>query len=141
MAQYIVHKTGFFFNDEYFKIEQERGNLVRITKSLEQAKAIKYQADIESMKGLARDNAVLFYMENPNYEAITQKLTAYLNTEFGTFINRIPPIMLPHKINDEQAAQFLSIMELTFHTIVEYGDDEVIDAAAFNLNNEETCWF
>ncbi|WP_143774196.1 hypothetical protein [Niastella vici] len=141
MPQYVVHKIGFFFTDENYEIEQERGNLVAISKSLEEAKATKFRADIESMKSQADNNAVIFYLENPNYEAITKKLTTYYNSEFGQFTSRIPPILLPYNMTDEQAAQFLSIMELTFHTIVEYGDDEVIDAAAFDLNNDEYCWF
>lgn len=142
MAQYVVHKIGFFFNDDNFEVGQERGNVMGITQSLEKAKAIKYKLDIESMKGLTDDNAVLFFLEHPHYEEIYKKLQAYYQTEYGIYISTVGPILLlPDKINDEQAAQFLSIMELTFHNIVEYADDEVIDPAAFVLNNEENTWF
>jgi hypothetical protein len=142
MAQYVVHKIGFFFNDDNYEVGQERGNVMGITQSLEEAKAIKYREDIESMKGLANNNAVLFFLEHPNYEEIYKKLQAFYQTEYGMYISTAGPILLlPDEINNEQAAQFLSIMELTFHNIVVYADDEVIDPKGYDLTPGENNWF
>ena len=141
MAQYVVHKIGFFFNDDNYEIGKERGNITAITKSLEEAREIKRKADIASMKAQADYNAVIFFLENPNYKEIYKKLSEYLNLEYGMYISQTGMTLLPDNINDEQAAQLLSIMELTFHTIVEYSDDEVIDPAAFELDNSDYCWF
>jgi hypothetical protein len=141
MAQYVVHKIGFFFNDDNFEIGKENGNITAITRSLEEARAIKHKADIESMKTQAGYNAVIFFLENPNYKEIYRKLGEYYNSEFGMYISQTGITLLPPQINDEQAAQFLVIMELTFHTIVEYDDDEVIDPAAFELDYSEYCCF
>jgi hypothetical protein len=141
MSRYVVHKIGFFFNDDNFEVGKENGNITAITRSLEEARAIKFKADIESMKAQAGYNAVLFFLENPNYQEIYRKLSEYYHSEFGMYISQIGMTLLPPKINDGQAAQFMSIMELTFHTIVEYNDDEVIDPAAFELNSSEYSWF
>jgi hypothetical protein len=141
MAQYVVHKIGFFFNDDNFEIGQEKGNITAITRSLEEARAIKFKADIESMKAQADNNAKIFFWEKPNNEEIYRKLNDYCVSEFGMDISQTLWHLLPPKINDAQAAQFLSIMELTFHTIVEYNDEEVIDPAAFELNSSDYSWF
>jgi hypothetical protein len=141
MAQYAVHKIGFFFNDENYEIGKEKGNIIAITRSLEEARAIKFKADIESMKAQADFNAVIFFLEKPNYKEIYRKLSEYYQSEFGMYISQTGMTLLPEKINDAQAAQFLSIMELTFHTVVEYSDDEVIDPAVFELDYSEYCSF
>lgn len=139
MAQYVVHKIGFFYTDESFAVGEEKGTVMGITKSLEEARAIKYKEDIQSMKTVAGFNAVDFFFENNNFKTIHQKIKEYYKSAFNITFNKDNEyhIELPKKINDEQAAQFLSLMELSFHNIVEYGDDEVIDPADYEFDDEE----
>lgn len=141
MAQYVVHKIGFYYNDDNYEIGQEKGNITAITQSLEEAREIKRKADIESMKAQAGHNVIIFFMEYPNYEEIYKKLNDYCVSEFEMDLSESHWKLLPPKINDEQAAQILSIIEVTFHTIVEYSDDEVIDPAAFELDYSEYTSF
>ena len=87
-------------------------------------------------------NPVNFYFGHDNYREIDKKMVAYYKTEFNLTINHDSPYFeLPKKITDQQAAQFLSIMELSFHSIVEYGDEEVINPADFKFNEEEVEGF
>ena len=142
MAQYVVHKIGFWYTDEGYEVGEEKGTLMAITKSLEEAQAIKKREDIKSLKGLYNDNPVIFYLERDNYQEIDKKMVAYYKSEFNLTINQGAHYYeFPKEISDEQALQFLSIMELTFHNIVEYSDDEVIDAGAFDLDSRENTWF
>jgi hypothetical protein len=41
MAQYVVHKIGFFYTDENFEVGVEKGPVMGITRSLDEALAIK----------------------------------------------------------------------------------------------------
>lgn len=142
MAQYVVHKIGFWYTDDGYEVGEEKGTVMAITKSLEEAQAIKKREDIKSLKGLYNDNPVIFYLERDNYQEIDKKMVAYYKSEFNLTINQGAHYYeFPKEISDEQALQFLSIMELTFHNIVEYSDDEVIDACAFDLDSRENTWF
>lgn len=142
MAQYVVHKIGFWYTDDGYEVGEEKGTVMAITKSLEEAQAIKKREDIKSLKGLYNDNPVIFYLERDNYQEIDKKMVAYYKSEFNLTINQGAHYYeFPKEISDEQALQFLSIMELTFHNIVEYSDDEVIDAGAFDLDSRENTWF
>jgi len=95
MAQYVVHKIGFFFNDDNYEIGKERGNVTAITKSLEEAREIKRKADIESMKAQADNNAELFFLEHPNYEEIYKKVNEYRVSEFGMDISQSRWLLFP----------------------------------------------
>jgi hypothetical protein len=135
MAQYVVHKIGFWYTDDGYEIGDEKGNVMAITKSLEEAQSIKQREDIISLKGLYNDNPVVFYLERDNYQEIDKKMVAYYESEFDLTINHNARYYeFPKQISDEQALQFLSIMELTFHNIVEYGDDEVINPADYKFD-------
>lgn len=135
MAQYVVHKIGFWYTDDGYEIGDEKGNVMAITKSLEEAQSIKQREDIISLKGLYNDNPVVFYLERDNYQEIDKKMVAYYESEFDLTINHNALYYeFPKQISDEQALQFLSIMELTFHNIVEYGDDEVINPADYKFD-------
>lgn len=142
MAQYVVHKLGFWYTDDCYEVGVEKGNVMAITKTLEEAQAIKKSEDIKSLKGLYPDNPVIFYLEHDNSPEIDKKMVAYYASEFNQTINTGSPYYeFPKNISDEQALQFLSIMELTFHNIVEYSDDEVINAADYELNKNEYSEF
>jgi len=137
MAQYVVHKIGFFYTDESFEVGEEKGTVMGITRSLEEAQAIKKREDIISMKNTAGINAEDFYFNHSNAETIYEKLEEYINSNFEPSPQASYGIYFPKKITDEQAARFLSILELSFHNIVEYSDDEVIDPTAFGFDQYE----
>ena len=142
MAQYVVHKLGFWYTDDGYEVGKAKGNVMAITKTPEEAQAIKKSEDIKSLKGLCADNPVTFYLEQDNYQEIDKKMVAYYAAEFNLTINTGSPYYeFPKNLSDEQALKFLSIMELTFHNIVEYSDDEVINAADYELNTDDYFGF
>jgi hypothetical protein len=85
--------------------------------------------DIISLKKTGGIEPADFFFDKPNYTEINNKLEEYIKSEFGTSI--------PKNITDEQAAKLLSIMEISFHNIVEYSDDVVINPAEFKFNIED----
>lgn len=139
MAQYVVHKIGFFYTDESFEVGQDKGTVMGITKTLEEAQAIKSREDLISMKSVGGFNAIDFFFGHDNFTTIHKNIKEYYKTTYNrTFDkNNDYNIDIPKKINDEEATAFLSIMELSFHNIVEYGDDEVINPADFEFDEEE----
>lgn len=136
MAQYVVHKIGFWYTDDCYEVGEEKGTVMGITRTLEEAQAIKKKEDIQSLKWVV--NPVNFYYDSDNFQEIDKRMVTYFQSEFNLTINHNAPYFeLPKQITDEQAVQLLSIMELSFHNIVEYGDDEVIDVESFNLENHK----
>lgn len=133
MAKYVIHKIGFFYTDECFAPEEGRkGSVVGSYNELATAKEAKKRADIDSMRMLAGMNAVDFFFDSPNYDAIYDQLANYYQQEYGLTIEDKYYFNLPDEMNERQARQILSILEHTFHQIVEYNDDEepVIDDLA-----------
>lgn len=139
MAQYVIHKIGFFYTDECFEIDQEKGTVMGITKTLEEAQAIKSREDLISMKGATCMNAIDLVFGRDNFDTIHKNLMEYFQKTYNrTFDkNKEYNFELPQNISDEEAAAFLSIMELNFHNIVEYGDDEVINPADYEFDEED----
>jgi hypothetical protein len=85
---------------------------------------------------MVRKNPVDFFFENSNYEEILQKVKEYYKEEFNQTID-IHNISFPEVINEQQAKYFKETMELSFHDIVEYDDDEELDPDNFNLKEQE----
>ena len=138
MPQYVVHKIGFLYNDNFFEIGETKGPVKGISNSLEDAKWLKNQEDIDTIQHMDGQTINIFIRHNPNYDAIFLKLTEFYKTfrlAFEEGMERVPPNM-----NEEQAAEFLSITELSFHNIIEYSDDEVIHPDAFSSQNEDYYW-
>lgn len=139
MAQYVVHKIGFFYTDESFEVGQDKGTVMGITKTLAEAQAIKGREDLKSMKTVGGFNAIDFFFGHDDFNTIHKKIKEYYKTNLNVTFDKQNEynIELPKTITDEQAATFLSIMELSFHNIVEYADDEVINAADYEFDEEE----
>jgi hypothetical protein len=139
MAQYVVHKLGFFYTDESFEVGQDKGTVMGITRSLEEAQAIKSREDLKSMKSVGGFNVVDFFFSNDNFQTIHQNVKEYFKTTYNVTFDKQNEywMELPKKITDEQAVTLLSLMDLTFHNIVEYADDEVINAADYEFDGEE----
>jgi hypothetical protein len=143
MPQYVVHKIGFFYTDECFAVGEEKGTVMGITRSLEEALVIKNQEDIASLKQTAGITLENFYFDHPKQEEIIKQLKAYFESEFNTRYNGLyPGSPTPSNLTDEQAARLLEILKLSFHNIVLYDDNEVIDPATFQLDEEgDICGF
>lgn len=138
MAQYAVHKIGFFYTDESFEVGQDKGTVMGITKTLAEAQAIKSREDLKSMKTVGGFNAIDFFFGHDDFKTIHKNIKEYYKTNLNITFDKQNEynIELPKTITDEQAATFLSIMELSFHNIVEYADDEVINAADYEFDEE-----
>lgn len=134
MPQYVVHKIGFLYNDNFFEPGEARGNVMGISKSLEEATLLKKLEDIDTVQRMAGHNIHNFLRQHPDYEAVLQKLSVFynkFNLKYAQDRECIPP-----NINEEDAAELLPITALSFHTVVEYGDDEVIHPNAFELDKD-----
>ncbi|OQP62547.1 hypothetical protein A3860_28055 [Niastella vici] len=137
MAQYVVHKIGFWYTDECFVAGEEKGTVMGITRSLEEAQAIKSREDIKSMKNVGGFTALDFFFDHENFKGIHKKLRELYKAEFNQIIEKDNyDMVLPKSITDELAIKFLSAMELSFHNIVEYSDDEVINPADYEFDEE-----
>ena len=134
MAQYVVHKLGFFYTDESFVSEDGyTGSIVAKFSSLEEARQAKESADIKSLQGCRGMNAVDFFFGDGSateMDAIYEQLVSYYQTEYGQTIDDYY-FLLPSDMSQSQARKLLTIMNLTFHTIVEYADDDVLHEKDF----------
>jgi len=138
MSKFVIHKKGFFYTDEAYEVvEDSKGTMLGTYATLEEAKAAKAEADIDSMCGLATYNAVDFFFYKDNYEEIQQQLAHVYATEFGLSIEDKHYFNFPEKISREQAKKFLEIIGVSFHDIVEYPDDRELNPDDFNLDFEE----
>lgn len=137
MAKYVIHKIGFYYTDECFAPGEEgnKGSIVGIYNNLEAAKEQKQQADVQSLRSQTGMNAVDFFFDRPNYDAIYDQLENYYQQEYGIEIDDKYYFNLPDEINEKQAIQLLSILDFTFHQIVEYNDDE--EPVADDLSAQE----
>ena len=140
MPQYVVHKIGFLYNDNAFEVGEARGNVMGISSSLEEAKLLKKLEDIATIQRMAGKTINNLFRQNSHYETILEKLAVF----YKKFNLRYPYAegkeCVPPNINEEDAAELLSIIEVTFHNVVEYGDDEVIHPQAFELKDDSFYW-
>ena len=65
MAQFAVHKKGFFYTDEAYEATESVGKLVKVFDNYEDAIVEKKVADIKSMQKLKGQNVVDFFFDNP----------------------------------------------------------------------------
>jgi hypothetical protein len=142
MAQYVIHKKGFFYTDESFEEEKGLlGKIVKIFDNMEEAKAAKIEADIKSLQKLKDNNAVDFFFHAENYDAVYQQMEDYYKSEFNQTIKDKYYFDFPSKISKDQAQKLLEILQLSFHDIVEYGDEITLNPKDFKLDEEELCQF
>jgi hypothetical protein len=137
MPKYAVHKLGFFWTDDSWGVGEQKGSIVGITSSLEEALGVKQREDIISLRNTAK-LGVIDFLPDDNYRETYNKMAVYYKTEFNQIIEYPShDVYLPEQMTDEQAAGLLKILELSFHNIVEYGDEEVIDVDSFNFDKYE----
>ena len=138
MAKFVIHKKGFFYTDEAFKLaERAKGSIIGTFNNLDAAKLEKEQQDITSMQNLRGMNAVDFFFYNKSYDEIYQKLEDYYKSEFDLLISNKYYFDLPKEINKDQAKFFLKIFEISFHDIVKYSDDDELNPDDFNLEAQK----
>ncbi|WP_276379354.1 hypothetical protein [Flavobacterium sp. H4147] len=127
MAKYVIHKISFFFTDEsLIKLPEEevKGSVVKIFNDLEEAKKEKQEMDLHSMQNLAGNSLSDFLDIDEDNSEILEKLQLFYKSEFNLNIDPNRYFEFPSVITEQQAKQFLDILHITFHNIVEYDDDE-----------------
>ncbi|MFD1000005.1 hypothetical protein ACFQ21_11850 [Ohtaekwangia kribbensis] len=136
MSKYVIHKKAFFYTDESFEVaEGERGSVVGVYTSLEEAKTAKERADIESILGLRGWNAIEFFFDK-DIDAIIDKLRPIYEEEFGIVLQDDYDFNFPESMTAEHAATFREIMQLSFHDIVLYEDHESLPGPV-NLEEQD----
>ena len=133
MAKFVIHKKGFLYNDECFEDVGAIGTTVNVFDTLEEAKVEKLNQDTISMQNLKGWNAVDFIFDNMEK---FQKIESYYKTEFGLTIADEHYFNFPSEINSQQAKEFLDIIGVSFHDIVEYTDENAPHPKA-NSNSED----
>lgn len=138
MAKFVIHKRGFFYTDESFAVvEEAKGSISGIFNSLEEAKIAKEELEISSIQQLSGWNVVDFIFDHPNYNEVYKRLEEYYKSEFSLTVVDRYRFDFPKDINRDQALFFKETMGLSFHDIVEYGDDEELNPKDFNLQDDE----
>lgn len=127
MAKYVIHKVSFFFTDESLIVlpgEEVRGSVVGTFTNLDEAKAEKEKEDILSAQNLSGTDVRQFFCYTDNEEQIYTELKEYYLSEFNLEIHDDEFFVFPDNISPEQAKRFMQILDVTFHYIMEYEDDE-----------------
>jgi hypothetical protein len=138
MAKFVIHKKGFFYTDEAFEVaEGEKGSIIGTFNNLEQAKIEKAKEDIISIQNFGGMNVVDFFFYNDNYDEVYQQFEDFFLSEFNLKIEDKYYFSFPDTISEEQAIKIQQILNLTFHDIVEYEDDIVLNPNDFNLEESE----
>lgn len=138
MSKFVIHKKGFFYTDEaYEAVDDAKGSIVGTYTTLEEAQKAKANADLASMCGLKGMLAVDFFLYREDYDAVCKQMEDFYQKEFGLTIEDRDYFNFPSEINTEQAKVFLEILALSFHDIVEYADDVVLNPDDFNLDEQE----
>ena len=140
MPQYVVHKIGFQYNDNAFEVGEARGNVMGTSSSLEEAKLLKKLEDIATIQRMAGKTINIFFREKRNYQEILEKLAVFYNKFNLSYAYAEGRECVPPNINEEDAAELLSIIEVSFHNVVEYSDDEVIDPEIFEFKADSFYW-
>ncbi|MRX39239.1 hypothetical protein GJU43_08135 [Flavobacterium sp. LC2016-23] len=138
MAKFVIHKKGFFYTDEAFEsAEGEIGSIVGSFNNLDEAKNEKVKQDILSIQNFGGMNVVDFFFYNDNYDEVYQKFEDFFSSEFNIKIEDKYYFDFPDVISAEQAKKIYEILNITFHDIVEYQDDVVLNPDDFNLEESE----
>ncbi|WP_264552911.1 hypothetical protein [Flavobacterium sp. N2038] len=138
MAKFVIHKRGFFYTDEAFELaEGEKGSIVGTFKNLDEAKNEKAIQDLISIQNLGGMNAVDFFFYNDNYDEVYARFEDFFSSEFDLKIEDKYYFNFPEDISDDQAIKIQEILDVTFHDIVEYEDDEVLNPDDFNLEESD----
>lgn len=127
MAKYVIHKISFFFTDEsliQLPEEEVKGSVVKIFNDLEVAKKEKQEMDLLSMQNLAGSSLSDFLDIDKDSSEIRKKVQLFYKSEFNLNIGSENYIEFPKTITVQQARQFLDILNVTFHNIVEYDDND-----------------
>lgn len=127
MAKYVIHKVSFFFTDDSLIVlpqEEVTGSVLSTFNTIEEAKTEKAKQDIISVQKLSGSDVKQFYIDSDNEKQIYADLKEYYLSEFNIEIEENEHFNFPENISEQQAEEFMEILNLTFHYIMEYEDDE-----------------
>ncbi|GAA3761159.1 hypothetical protein [Flavobacterium ginsengiterrae] len=127
MAKYVIHKVSFFFTDDSLIVlpqEEVTGSVLSTFNTIEEAKTEKAKQDIISVQKLSGSDVKQFYIDSDNDKQIYADLKEYYLSEFNIEIEENEYFNFPENISEQQAEKFMEILNLTFHYIMEYEDDE-----------------
>ncbi|MBN9299966.1 MAG: hypothetical protein J0I41_23390 [Filimonas sp.] len=138
MSKFVVHKKGFFYTDEAFEAaDSVKGSITGIFTRLDEAQQEKTKQDILSIQNLAGSNVIDFFFYNENYHSIVNQLKAYYKSEFSMAIEDDEYFEFPATISEAQAAHFLTILQTSFHDIIEYPDETILNPEDYNKLEEQ----
>lgn len=128
MSKYAVHKAGFFFTDEFYTQGVAEGTVVHITHDVEEARQLKKQLDLQSLRNLRGRFTIDSFFD---YSEITDEQEARFKKIYQEEFN-LDNIEgeIPKNANDEQLQALLSVAPevIWFHVVVEYDEDAEVTA-------------
>ena len=137
MAQYAIHKLGFYYNDEAEVAVESgkgfRGSLVKVFDSLEKAQEGKAIIDFETIKKLSGKNLLGYFDYRADQEEALAETAEFYQKTFQLKIDTSYSIPILEEMTQDQATHILQLLELSFHEIVEYEDQVELKEKDFGV--------
>lgn len=140
-----LHKIWFWYSDEWHCTTDDLAPTIDTFDSLEEAKTIKLEMDIQSLKNLGTDDFIrdlAGFMEKDNYQIRVKNLVDYAKSQYwndelrerkyGNSEETYFELSLPNHATDEQLAEILNITGAYFHKIIEYTNVKMFAYMKFN---------
>ena len=144
MPKFVVHKKAFYYTDEAFTEDStQKGSLIGVFSSLEEARKNKHKVDISSMQKNAGEQFLDFFFYHKNHQQAFQQLQRFYLQNWAIELQEfdLEDLLIP-TTNFQQAEELLNILQLSFHDIVEYPDDVNIEPKDFKLEGDDhVCEF
>jgi hypothetical protein len=131
MTEYVIHKVAFFWNDDCFS-EHCTGSFVAGFDSLEEAEKNKEILDIQTIQDFGPESVIDFIMGDPNQKEILDSLSEYFNISR----EEIADFNLAG-LTKEEAIFVKEKMDLSFHNIVEYTDNQEVRDFYAEIDEDE----
>ncbi|HEX2629880.1 MAG TPA: hypothetical protein VHM26_12730, partial [Chitinophagaceae bacterium] len=137
MSKFVIHKKGFFYTDDSWDcVDEVKGSIAGTFSTLEEARKMKEELDIISLQKMNGFNVADFIMHTKNYKSLLEQLETYFRQEWNKKLQDGHYLEIPVGITAAQASEVKRIIGVSFHDIVEYPDDTVINPADFIVDDE-----
>jgi hypothetical protein len=137
MSKFVIHKKGFFYTDDSWdRVDEVKGSITGTFNTLEEARKAKEDLDITSLQKMAGLNATEFIVDSENYKSLLEQLSVYFRQQWNMELSDGYYLEIPPGMTAAQASEVKRILGTSFHDIVEYPEDTVINPSDFKLADD-----
>ncbi|MCU0390339.1 MAG: hypothetical protein MUE81_04415 [Thermoflexibacter sp.] len=150
MPKYILYKKAFYYDGEYYDSHCEmedgttpRGRSLAMFSTIEEAQKARREADIEVIT-VFEDNIISFIPLGKGWATTIERLSTFFKFEFPDLHIHLTTEnweteldLLPDEMSCKQVIEMLDIMQLSFHDIYEYPDEEELNIKHFRLTSRD----